>query len=124
MGQLKRLPARLGALPERVARVAEPDRMERPSWHHWYKTARWQKLRWSVLLRDLFTCQICGAVEGRKGQAVADHKLPHRGDEALFWDADNLQCLCKRCHDSTKQKIDRASGQGQRSMADLQAGRL
>lgn len=31
--------------------------------------------------------------------AVVDHIIPHRGDEALFWDENNWQALCKRCHD-------------------------
>ena len=34
---------------------------------------------------------------------VADHIEPHRGDPVLFWSRANLQCLCKPCHDSTKQ---------------------
>jgi len=40
---------------------------------------------------------------------VADHKTPHRGDEALFWDRQNLWCLCKGCHDGAKQREDRAA---------------
>jgi hypothetical protein len=34
---------------------------------------------------------------------VADHVVPHRGDEALFFEGD-LQSLCKDCHDSVKQR--------------------
>lgn len=80
-------------------------------WRAWYKTARWQRLRWSVLVRDLFTCQMtgCGRVEPDTSKLVADHVEPHRGDEALFWKQDNLRCLCKRCHDSLKQSEERAS---------------
>ena len=38
--------------------------------------------------------------EGRYTKAtVVDHIRPHRGDMALFWDKDNWQPLCKRCHD-------------------------
>lgn len=93
----------------------------------WYKTARWQRLRWSVLVRDDFTCARCGyehplAREAREFKAigredlirgaapdlVADHRQPHRGDEALFWDDRNLQCLCKTCHDRDKQRDERA----------------
>lgn len=79
-------------------------------WRAWYKTARWQRLRWSILLRDLFTCQICGVIEGVTSQLVADHKTAHRGDEVLFWDDGNLQCLCKTCHDSIKQRDERRQG--------------
>ncbi|WP_412063993.1 HNH endonuclease [Rhizobium sp. SYY.PMSO] len=79
-------------------------------WRAWYKTSRWQKLRMSVLVRDLFTCQMkgCGRIEADTSQLVADHKIPHHGDEALFWDENNLQCLCKPCHDKLKQKEERA----------------
>jgi 5-methylcytosine-specific restriction endonuclease McrA len=35
---------------------------------------------------------------------VVDHIVPHKGDQALFWDHANWQSLCKRCHDSLKQK--------------------
>lgn len=30
---------------------------------------------------------------------VVDHKMPHKGNMALFWDHDNWQSLCKPCHD-------------------------
>ncbi|MEK4364922.1 HNH endonuclease [Paenibacillus sp. FSL M8-0212] len=30
---------------------------------------------------------------------VADHTTPHKGDDILFWDLNNWQALCKRCHD-------------------------
>jgi 5-methylcytosine-specific restriction protein A len=29
-----------------------------------------------------------------------DHVVPHRGDLAAFWDPQNLQSLCRRCHAS------------------------
>lgn len=28
-----------------------------------------------------------------------DHKIPHRGDAALFWDPNNWQAMSKPCHD-------------------------
>ncbi len=92
-----------------------------------YKTAAWQRLRWSILVRDGFTCQRCGwehplatkaralqaigradLIEGRAPELVADHRRPHRGDEALFWADGNLQCLCKGCHDGAKQSEERS----------------
>ncbi|KQZ81884.1 HNH endonuclease [Mesorhizobium sp. Root157] len=82
-------------------------------WRAWYKTSRWQKLRWSVLVRDLFTCQMagCGRIEPNTSLLVADHKQPHRGNEQLFWDEANLQCICKACHDRLKQREERDSMQ-------------
>lgn len=72
-----------------------------------YKTTQWQRHRWSILVRDRFTCQKCGRLEGRTSQLVADHKTPHRGDLGLFWDAANLWTLCKPCHDRDKQSEER-----------------
>lgn len=37
---------------------------------------------------------------------VADHIKPHEGNPELFWDEDNLQPLCKRCHDSKTARED------------------
>lgn len=42
------------------------------------------------------------------GAEVVDHKIPHRGDLRLFLDPDNLQSLCKHCHDSHKQREERS----------------
>lgn len=62
-----------------------------------------------MLVRDLFTCRRCKRVEGNTSLLVADHKVPHRGSERLFWDETNLQTLCKACHDSDKQSEEQAS---------------
>lgn len=77
-------------------------RREAAPWRSWYKTARWQSLRQVVFARDLFTCQRCGRLLP-DGAAVADHRTAHKGDAALFWDAANVQTLCKPCHDGAKQ---------------------
>lgn len=63
-----------------------------------------------VLIRDMFTCQMpgCGRIEANTSKLVADHKIQHHGDETLFWNPKNLQCLCKACHDSLKQRMERA----------------
>ncbi|WP_231420888.1 HNH endonuclease [Sphingomonas sp. Leaf205] len=112
MGRLKSLPPRLSAPASRLTylpgdRQAFDRDRDQQGWRKWYKTARWQKLRMSVLVRDLFTCQKCGRIEGDTSQLVADHKRPHRGVEALFWDILNLWTLCKPCHDSWKQRQER-----------------
>jgi 5-methylcytosine-specific restriction endonuclease McrA len=39
---------------------------------------------------------------------VVDHKRPHRGDEELFFDPDNLDSLCKPCHDGAKQEMEKS----------------
>jgi 5-methylcytosine-specific restriction protein A len=74
-----------------------------------YKTARWQRLRLNILARDLYTCQnpACGRIEGNTSRLVCDHVDPHGGDVEKFW-AGPFQTLCKRCHDSEKQRQERA----------------
>ena len=75
---------------------------------------RWRKAR-AAFLAEHPLCDYCER-EGRITAAnVVDHVQPHRGDPALFWDAENWQPLCKPHHDRTKQleergKIDGACG--------------
>ncbi|MEI4470936.1 HNH endonuclease [Frigidibacter sp. MR17.24] len=114
MGRLRSMPSRLAPARSRLAAPSPTTERERHArrdaeqrWRAWYKTSRWQKLRWSILVRDQFTCQRCGKLEGVTSQLVADHTVAHRGDEALFWDAGNLQCLCKPCHDRDKQREEK-----------------
>jgi 5-methylcytosine-specific restriction protein A len=108
---LRSLPSSLGYAPQGEK---EYDRFRgNQAWRKWYNTRRWQKLRWTALVRDAFTCQMCGRLEGDTSQLVADHWMPHKGDEALFWDFDNLKTLCKSpCHDKHKQRIERQATGG------------
>ena len=101
-----RLPSQVGYL-SRGERDHDRARAAANPLRRLYGTARWQRLRWAVLVRDLFACRMCGAVHSDTSLLVADHIRPHRGDEALFWDEGNLQCLCKRCHDGAKQRGER-----------------
>lgn len=110
------------ALSERMREERRPDRAQ-------YGTVAWQRLRWAILVRDDFTCCLCGfqhdlarlcremkaigredLIKGKAPNLVADHRLAHRGDMALFWDEGNLQCLCRRCHDTVKQREERSGG--------------
>lgn len=115
MGRMASTPVRFGSRPVRIAAQTAGTEQARSKWRddtqpwrRWYKLARWRALRWDVLVRDLFTCRRCGLVLAETSQLVADHIRPHRGDEALFWDDANLQCLCKACHDRDKQAEERA----------------
>lgn len=81
-------------------------------WRQWYKSVRWQRLRIEVLTRDIYTCQQTGVILAGKANApdspVVDHIVPHRGDERLFWDINNLQAVTKAWHDSEKQRQERS----------------
>lgn len=81
--------------------------MAKTSYKYLYNTKRWYRLRWHQL-NDHPLCAMCQAV-GRVTEAtVADHITPHRGDEALFYDEENLQSLCKSCHDGAKQQLEKS----------------
>lgn len=77
----------------------------------WLNTPRWRRLRLRVLARDGYRCQQTGVVlDGvfpAPSSPVVDHKVPHRGDQALFWDEDNLQAVSKEWHDSVKQGMEK-----------------
>ena len=112
MARLRSQPPRLTAM--RPTLQAPKDEAGRTAyrrhsspWRKWYNTSRWQKLRWQVLSEASFTCAMCGRVEADTSQLVGDHIRPHRGSEALFFDRSNIQCLCKPCHDSAKQREER-----------------
>lgn len=91
-------------MPRKYDHHAKLDK-EQP-WRRWYKTARWQKLRWSVLTKGRFTCRLCKRTETDTSRLVCDHVLSHKGNERLFWSGP-FQVLCKDCHDGTKQSIDK-----------------
>jgi len=98
-----RMAPMVGYLP-RSAALASRDRDATKPWRGWYHTARWRSLRREVLARDECTCRMCGRLEHDTSRLVADHIVPHRGNEALFWDDQNLQCLCQTCHSGAKQR--------------------
>ena len=60
---------------------------------------RWQKAR-ATYLRQHPLCSECqwyGLVEPAY---CVDHKRPHKGNDQLFWDTDNWQALCEKCHNT------------------------
>lgn len=118
MARLTTPSARLGFASDR--RAFAPDQAKGPAlvqhsapWKAWYKTARWRRLRQEVLIRDAYTCQRTGQVLGGKHPApdspVVNHKRPHRGDERLFWDPNNLETVSKAVHDSEIQREEQDS---------------
>ena len=63
-----------------------------------YRGARWDRLRLAQLNKAPL-CEKCQKTSHVIPATVVDHIKPHRGDTALFFDAGNLQSLCKPCHD-------------------------
>lgn len=76
---------------------------ERAEYDRWYKTARWQRLRAEQLRREP-VCAMC--LPRCVPASICDHVEPHRGDHDKFWSGP-FQSLCKPCHDSVKQRIEK-----------------
>jgi 5-methylcytosine-specific restriction protein A len=60
---------------------------------------RWQKARQTFLARNAL-CAICKSRGKVSAATVVDHIVPHRGDTKRFWDKNNWQPLCTRCHNA------------------------
>lgn len=75
-------------------------------WRHLYNRKAWHRLRAGQLMAQPL-CAYCQALGRVTAADVVDHKTPHKGDPDLFHDPSNLQSLCKRCHDSTKQRLEK-----------------
>lgn len=72
-----------------------------------YTTPRWRRERTAFLAVN----PLCIDHKNRGlvvEAVIVDHRIPHRGDEILFWDKTNWQPLCKRCHDSHKQRLEKS----------------
>lgn len=61
---------------------------------------KWRKAR-EGFLRNNPLCEYCIADGKVEPATVVNHKVPHRGDQQLFWDRDNWAAVCKQHHDST-----------------------
>src|SRR5262245_10050482 len=81
----------------------------RPSARERGYTWQWEKAR-AAYLAAYPLCAQCQS-EGRLVAAtVVDHKVPHKGNYALFWMENNLQSLCKLCHDRKTAREDGGFG--------------
>lgn len=113
MGKLKAVQSGLKKATDRLGysqgdvKAQERSKEAFSPWRAWYRTARWAKLRKGVLLRDAYTCRMCGRV-ANSPDLVCDHIVPHRGSPVLFWDESNTQTLCHHpCHSKHKQRMER-----------------
>ena len=103
------MPPTLGGRPRcERRRASDQVRRQAKPWRRWYSTKRWRGRR-DEQLSDEPLCAMHLAKGEIVAATVADHVVPHRGDEALFFDG-ALQSLCKPCHDSAKQREERGGG--------------
>jgi 5-methylcytosine-specific restriction protein A len=78
-----------------------------------YDSPQWQVLRAQVVRDAGGKCQWpeCGA----RGVCV-DHRTPHRGDRALFFNRNNLWLLCKPHHDRKTVRFDGGFGNARKPL--------
>ena len=75
-------------------------------WKKLYATKEWQSLRAHKLRADPL-CRYCLDAGIATPAEVVDHIEPHKGNTRLFYDGSNLQSLCKKHHDSAKQRFEK-----------------
>lgn len=71
--------------------------------------SRWRRAS-KRFLRENPLCVRCDTNGFVRASEVTDHIVPHKGDMELFWDRDNWQALCKRCHDIKTAREDGGFG--------------
>jgi 5-methylcytosine-specific restriction endonuclease McrA len=89
------------SLPNTVRRPWQPAPVKRPYQAPVERTAlydspTWRRLR-KAQLQTHPCCQECERQGLVSPASIADHIIPHR-DGSDFFDASNLQSLCKPCH--------------------------
>ena len=107
MSTLKLLKPQLSTLNTQRVRPVQPIAPDGAGWRADKRganargyTYEWQKER-ERFLEEHPLCQCPECDEGRirlRPANVVDHKVPHRGDEALFWDKSNWAALSIECH--------------------------
>jgi 5-methylcytosine-specific restriction endonuclease McrA len=100
-GQLVTSGARCPCQVRRAAERSTRFEKTRPNSSQRGYNREWQKAR-DLFLSQHPWCVRCGARAN-----VVDHKDPHRGDQAIFWDKSRWQPLCTPCHSGAKQRLER-----------------
>ena len=96
------MPQRQATAKRQRDRDHDAKRRAQYEWRGLYHTARWLRVR-AAQLAEHPLCHMClerGVVTAAN---TADHVVPHRGDETLFW-CGELQSLCTPCHNGDKQR--------------------
>ncbi len=68
--------------------------------------ARWRKIR-IAHLKEFPFCVFHLENNQFIPATIVDHITPHKQNPYLLYDPNNLQSLCKHCHDSVKQRQER-----------------
>lgn len=82
---------------------------KKPDHKSWYSNAPWKTLRRKWLQSNPL-CVECKRQGIITPADTVDHIRPHKGNWELFMDTENLQSLCKQCHDKKTVKSDGGFG--------------
>lgn len=102
-----------------VAEQAENKLTRQKTYQHLYWRARWRNPKTGLEPACLRKHPICAdpfKIGCHNPSTVADHIVDHEGSERVFFDFNNLQGLCKQCHD---RKTGETHGRGGRNIEDL-----
>lgn len=80
--------------------------LEATEWRKLYNTKAWNRARLAQFSRQPL-CEPCQRLDRTRAATVVNHKIPHKGDRALFFDPDNHESSCKPCHDGPTQSAER-----------------
>ena len=65
-------------------------------------------------------CEANGMIRAAE---LVDHVVPHKGDEALFWEPSNWQSLCQWCDKHIKRVLEHSYSKGKVSAELLKLSR-
>lgn len=100
----RKVPARLQCECQ-MKRKAEADK-RRPNATDRGYGSKWRKESQAFLALPENRYCACGC--GRIANVV-DHVIPHKGEKRLFWDRKNWQPMNSHCHNSKKQREEKAT---------------
>lgn len=89
-------------------RVDVPTR-QKPIYSKLYNTKQWANYR-KLYIKENPLCVECLKNDRYNPSAVVDHIRPHKGNVNMFWDRNNHQALCKKCHDKKTAREDGGFG--------------
>lgn len=84
-------------------RAYDRRRREAKPWRAWYDLPAWKAAREAQLAKQPL-CERCLERGDTEAATVCNHRIPHRGDWALFIDPENHESSCKLCHDGEIQR--------------------
>jgi len=87
-------------------RAHDRERAARQPWRRLYNTKEWKAAK-AAQQAKMPWCERCWAAGVRTPMKVVNHRIPHKGDERLFFDPANHESACQPHHDRVIQREER-----------------